>query len=308
MQQGGGARPAAPPAAPPSPAAPPGTDVAGFYAQLVGAGAPADDTGSDAPGAVTDAAAAPGTGADAAAAAAAGAAAAGVPHLRPVRFAAPVVLDPNIGVVTLPPASDAAPAARHRRGGAHGAAHPAHPAAPSAIGASARRPIDRGNVGYRLLQKAGWTEGRGLGAAEQGMAAPLAVVPQKGSTGLGFGAAQAAPQQAQQGGGAAAGPAAPPQPAGPVLGGRRVAALVAAELAAESLDAKVARHRQVMAAEARDARDREVQRLIFRAFSDGDGGGGGGGAGGGNASNPLVSGNHRLTATNPLLDDSDDGG
>lgn len=66
--------------------------------------------------------------------------------------------------------------------------------------------------------------------------------------------------------------------------------------AAEDLDAKVKRYRQVMRQEADDARNRAIQRAVFRAFNDpfdnlasAD-------------SNPLGK-NHRLTATNPLLDD-----
>lgn len=46
--------------------------------------------------------------------------------------------------------------------------------------------IARSNVGFQLLKKAGWTEGAGLGANEQGMAEPLAAFQQKGNLGLGY--------------------------------------------------------------------------------------------------------------------------
>ena len=62
--------------------------------------------------------------------------------------------------------------------------------------------IARSNVGYRLLKKAGWTEGAGLGAQEQGVAEPVAAWQQKGNLGLGFG------PRPKQGAAAAAGGAA----------------------------------------------------------------------------------------------------
>jgi hypothetical protein len=254
---------------------------------------------------------------------------------KPVKFAQPVVLDPNTGVVTLQPkashpqhhnqdnqphplhhqpaTSKAAPhldlgiqASRYRTTSARSAnstaAAAAHPAAPSAFGSSSKRPIDRSNVGYQLLQKAGWREGSGLGRQEQGMAAPLQVQPQKGSKGLGFSPQDPLQLQRQQiaaasGGIAAAAPAAPV--AGPVLGGKRVAALVAAELASEDLDTKVKRHKQVMEQEAKEQRDKAIQSYMQREFNEpsladvGD-----------HAS--VLGRSSRLTKTNPLLDDDED--
>ena len=76
--------------------------------------------------------------------------------------------------------------------------------------------------------------------------------------------------------------------------------LVEDELAAEGLDAKVRRHRQVMLQEEDDARRRGISRALADALNDpfdmpgssrGD-------------SNPLGR-RHRLTALNPLLDDGD---
>jgi hypothetical protein len=254
---------------------------------------------------------------------------------KPVMFAQPVVLDPNTGVITLlpkssqpqhhtehdhhPPSSShhsptnshAAPhsllnsqAIRYRTTSAcsasnTAAAAAAHPAAPSAIGSSSKRPIDRKNVGYQLLQKAGWKEGSGLGRQEQGMAAPLQVQPQKGGKGLGFAPQDPLQLQRQQiaAAGAAAAPAGPA--AGPVLGGKRVAALVAAELASEDLDTKVKRHRQIMEQEAKEKRDKAIQLYMQRAFNEPSL------ADVGDHANVLGR-SSRLTRTNPLLDDDDD--
>jgi hypothetical protein len=265
---------------------------------------------------------------------------------KPVKFAQPVILDPNTGVITLPPkasdsqhhlrdeqhttvhiqppppcntsgtssasSSKAAPnldlatqTNRYRTASSRStrstAAAAAHPAAPSAFGSSSKRPIDRGNVGYQLLQKAGWREGSGLGRQEQGMAAPLQVQPQKGNKGIGFAPQDPLQLQQQQiaaaAGGAAAAPAGPA--VGPVLGGKRVAAVVAAELASEDLDTKVKRHRQVMEQEAKEKRDRAIQLYMQRAFNEPSL------ADVGDHANVLGR-NSRLTRTNPLLDDDDD--
>lgn len=67
--------------------------------------------------------------------------------------------------------------------------------------------IARSNVGYQLLKRAGWREGAGLGAQEQGMAEPVAPLQQKGNLGLGFAPKQpkAKHSQAPADGGGAAG-------------------------------------------------------------------------------------------------------
>lgn len=43
------------------------------------------------------------------------------------------------------------------------------------------------NVGFQLLQKAGWRSGQGLGASEQGQTEPLAAWHQQGRAGIGVG-------------------------------------------------------------------------------------------------------------------------
>ncbi len=110
-------------------------------------------------------------------------------------------------------------------------------------------------MGYRLLKQAGWSEGQGLGAKEQGRTEPILPTAQKGNLGLGFRPNH--PLQQQQ----------PRRKRGreqqqqqqPVPPGtqrqqqprqrqgqpsKAVAALVEAELAAESMEVKVAQYRQ----------------------------------------------------------------
>lgn len=149
-----------------------------------------------------------------------------------------------------------------------------------------RLAIGSGNVGYRLLQKAGWSEGRGIGAQEQGEQEPVEAEMNKGSAGLGFARKKAPsgpkplPSEKRQRGelqAAAAGRALPPD-----------------ELADEPLDVRVKRYRQVMQAEADEKAGRQIERYVRSAFNDATGEPT-------SDSNPLLRRNKRLTATNPLL-------
>ncbi len=251
--------------------------------------------------------------------------------LRLVHFAPPIILDPDAAVLTLPPAGVTGDRHPRQRGDAH--VTPQHPDGPSGFGARHNRPIERSSVGYKLLAKAGWQEGSGLGAQGQGRAAPLGAHLHKGTRGLGYAVRDnnsgmqqghnskgsktpgqpvttSAVTGAGEGGGAAGGSssssshhsALQQQPAGPVLGSKRVMALVTAELAAEPLRAKVARHRQLAAAEADAARERAIRTYLARAFAEPSAT-----AADGGDVNPLLSGgSHRLRATNPLASDSDD--
>ena len=45
--------------------------------------------------------------------------------------------------------------------------------------------LDSTNIGFRLLQKAGWKEGKGLGKAEEGIKSPVVASTQKGRRGIG---------------------------------------------------------------------------------------------------------------------------
>jgi hypothetical protein len=102
-----------------------------------------------------------------------------------------------------------APAAAAATASGHEPAEPAQPG-PSHYG------ISRRNVGYQLLQKAGWTEGTGLGAQEQGRREPLAPAAVRGQAGLGFQPGGPG-RRGQKAGGAAAQPGQQP---GQQQGGR----------------------------------------------------------------------------------------
>ena len=58
--------------------------------------------------------------------------------------------------------------------------------------------IDASNVGYQLLQKAGWQEGQGIGAYQQGRAIPLAAYHQQARHGIGAGDSKEAPRAARK--------------------------------------------------------------------------------------------------------------
>ncbi|KAJ9509387.1 hypothetical protein QJQ45_001819 [Haematococcus lacustris] len=185
------------------------------------------------------------------------------------------------------------------------AAHPT--AATSSLGQQPELAPD--NVGYRLLQHAGWREGSGLGSAGQGRVAPVAPVANKGTKGIGFDAGQGVQGRRQANAGEAAaeqqvhglqeGRKAPPEPSAASL---KIADLVAQELAGESMEAKVALHKAAAAAELEAARGRAIQRMLYTAFNDPFDGPGGDTAN----INPLRR-NARLSAANPLLDSDEEG-
>ncbi|KAG2435246.1 hypothetical protein HXX76_007324 [Chlamydomonas incerta] len=186
----------------------------------------------------------------------------------------------------------------------------AAPASAGAVGSNGKGStvwtggIDADNVGFRLLRQAGWRVGTGLGAASQGRHEPVEPNAAKGTRGLGFDGAAAREQQRQQQaqaqaqgrkreaegapGGAAGG-------GGGTSSSQRIKRLVAEELAAEPLDAKVARHRSVMRAEAEQERGRAIERYLRNAFNDPFD------ALHSDNSNPLAR-RHALSSNNPLLD------
>ena len=147
---------------------------------------------------------------------------------------------------------------------------------------AARVVLPKSNVGYQLLAKAGWSEGMGLGAREQGTKEPVQLESQRGSRGLGF-AAHPPKERGCPSAAAAAATAA----ARPVRGTRVL--LPPDDLAAEDIDTKVKRVKQVMQAEADDKAGKEIARFIYSAGRNGD-------------TNPLLrGGKSRLSASNPLL-------
>ena len=58
--------------------------------------------------------------------------------------------------------------------------------------------IASSNVGYQLLQRAGWTEGQGLGSNQQGRPIPLGAYHQQARQGIGVSTQQADRQQRSQ--------------------------------------------------------------------------------------------------------------
>jgi hypothetical protein len=114
--------------------------------------------------------------------------------------------------------------------------------------------INSSNVGFRLLKKAGWQEGTGLGASNQGPKEPLQLPVQVATAGLGFSkgpdvtlqpekGTQAAGKEAAAGAAAAdSGLGGPGQRIGPKQAKANVAQMVEQELASESTEQKVALH------------------------------------------------------------------
>eukprot|EP00798_Chlamydomonas_sp_ICE-L_P013211 gene13211-19046_t len=157
------------------------------------------------------------------------------------------------------------------------------------------------NIGYKLLKRVGWQHGTGLGASEQGRTVPIQAWQQKGSVGIGFdkkrkhgegGNGRHSKGSTEDGGRGASSKAVR------MSAKKRVDQVIAAEFEGETLDAKVKRHRQVLKQEAIEEKDKAIQRAVYDAFNDpfdsvdnGD-------------TNPIGR-SHRLTKTNPLLDDSD---
>lgn len=58
--------------------------------------------------------------------------------------------------------------------------------------------IASSNIGYQLLQRAGWTEGQGLGSSQQGRPIPLGAYHQQARQGIGASNQQAERQQRSQ--------------------------------------------------------------------------------------------------------------
>ncbi|MEW5297808.1 MAG: hypothetical protein WDW36_000991 [Sanguina aurantia] len=210
------------------------------------------------------------------------------------------------------------------KGGGSGDSAMSGSARPVAVQGSGKVPGVRGevlessNVGFRLLQKAGWQEGTGLGLKLQGRVAPIPAHMQRGNRGIGFSSkdphasepARATPAGAGglTSGGNLAVPAFGRDAAAAAAEQRqqlrsehaakraKLQGIIQAELDSEDLGTKVRRLTQVARQEAEDAKTRSIRSYLSRAFNDpcgsvlsGD-------------SNPLQRHN-RLTASNPLLDD-----
>lgn len=152
--------------------------------------------------------------------------------------------------------------------------------------------IGKANIGYKLLERAGWSEGQGLGAGNQGMQEPLKAEAHKGRRGLGAASKRRGPQ------GPAAQPAPSPPPAQqqePVAGPKYdPVALMLQRDAEEDMDTKRKRHQQVLQAEVDDKAGKAIQRYMYMAFNDVTGEPT-------RDANPLKKGRTRLAPSNPLL-------
>jgi predicted ATP-dependent protease len=134
-------------------------------------------------------------------------------------------------------------------------------------------------VGYKLLRKAGWQEGTGLGATEQGRLVPIVPVQQQGKKGIGkdrrqhsFAEGNRQRQDKQE---------SKPHPKD-----------LPVPLVLEDPEVKRKRHQQALQAEADQQAEKELARFMYRQFNEF--------TGPTSDSNPLLRPN-KLTRTNPLL-------
>lgn len=151
--------------------------------------------------------------------------------------------------------------------------------------------ISSSNVGYQLLQKAGWQEGQGIGIHQQGRPIPLSAYHQQARHGIG----------------------ADNKPANAAYAQRKTSKRKADSSSnhadtmhqvkqkeqrpvpdvPEDPNVKKQRHQQILQAEADEAAGRAIQQYMYRAFNDMSGEPT-------SDSNPLLR-QHKLSRTNPLL-------
>ncbi|KAL3136541.1 hypothetical protein ABBQ38_005789 [Trebouxia sp. C0009 RCD-2024] len=150
--------------------------------------------------------------------------------------------------------------------------------------------IATSNVGYQLLQKAGWAEGQGLGRNQQGRPIPLGAYHQQARQGIGVGTTQPGhPQHSldstSKRGRASAGDDKAKKP--------QQKQQLPVPHVPEDPQVKRQRHQQILQTEADEAAGKALQRYMYRAFNDLSGAPT-------TDSNPLVRQN-KLSRTNPLL-------
>lgn len=155
--------------------------------------------------------------------------------------------------------------------------------------------LPRSNVGWKLLEKAGWKEGTGIGASKQGQLEPLQPDMRQGNVGLGYEkkglkrkkvAGKEDNTKTKESGG------------GKVIshhpGPSRE--LPPDELTEQDLETRVKRVKQVMQAEVDEKAEKSLARFVYSAFRDGDGP-----EGSTRDINPLLRRNKKISARNPLL-------
>uniref|UniRef100_A0A7S0UM18 G-patch domain-containing protein n=1 Tax=Polytomella parva TaxID=51329 RepID=A0A7S0UM18_9CHLO len=161
--------------------------------------------------------------------------------------------------------------------------------------------IGNDNIGFKLLVKAGWKEGKGLGADEQGRIAPLGPEFRFRQQGLGFDTLDPKSHSIK-----------PSSESKPELNSTSsnghdsdmrqqkktsIADIVQDELDSESLHQKVKRHKQIMRQEEDDHKRRLIASYLSRSFSEpySDNTS--------SANLPPKHGASRISSLNPLIDD-----
>lgn len=161
---------------------------------------------------------------------------------------------------------------------------------PSSSRSAASTGISQNNVGWKLLQKAGWKVGHGLGAQEQGRQEPLQPEICQRNAGLGF-ERKKKPQRTAIDAGKEDTSKSKVKRKSRME--KRMAVNVEDPLAHEDIETKVKRIKQVMEAEADEKFEKAIARMVYSAFKTED------------ASTRAPAGqprrSRRMTATNPLL-------
>ena len=163
--------------------------------------------------------------------------------------------------------------------------------------------LPKSNIGYKLLEKAGWSGHGGVGKTEQGRIEPLLPSIRPGNVGLGFETNKSKKKESGKTEKGESGPGGDGGSGGAggskKLKSRKHSALPQDELADQDINTKVKRVKQVMQTVADEKAGKQLARLVYTAFRDG---GGGDGSGGGTTDvNPLLRKNRKLSARNPLL-------
>ncbi|KAL4517961.1 hypothetical protein Ndes2526A_g02327 [Nannochloris sp. 'desiccata'] len=165
--------------------------------------------------------------------------------------------------------------------------------------------LPKSNIGYKLLEKAGWSGQGGIGAREQGRVEPIQAEIRQGNVGLGFEAKIKVNNnnnnnKKKKNNSTVDSKETEKDADGRGVGGsktksRKLSTLPRDELADEDIQTKVKRVKQVMQAESDEKAGKELARLVYSAFRDG-------GDGGSTTDvNPLLRKNRKISARNPLL-------
>ena len=105
--------------------------------------------------------------------------------------------------------------------------------------------LGESNVGFQLLQKAGWRSGQGLGASEQGQTEPLAAWHQQGRAGIGVGSAPQLTASGKQAGSSGQGSAQQQQQQAAEKQKKQLKRKQPVPDVPEEFESKVRRHQQV---------------------------------------------------------------